>query len=499
MAMTSFPFPRLTALAAAVTILAGCANYAGISSDHQLAAPNAFATQQSLPAEGGRWPDVDWAASFGDPQLPKLIDEALAGNPTIADAQARVAQAAAYAEGANATRFPNLGVRASSNREIYSANGLFPPPEGGTWFTENSVLLNASYDLDLWGKNSQGLAQAISTEKAASAQAQEARLTLAVAVARAYNELAREYAQRDIAAREIQQRRDVGSITIQRIAAGLDTQVERNTSDANIASTDTLLAQLDGQIVATRYQLGALLGKGPDRGLSIATPALVDHSLHSLRLPDDLPANLLSRRPDVVAARWQVDAMMHGIRVAKADFYPDINLAAVAGFDAFGVGRLFTAGSRQIQAGPAISLPIFDAGALRAQLKGRYAEFDGAVANYNHTLTQAFNDVATQVAAIHSTDAQIASTQVAYDAAERAYRLAVVRYRGGLGTQLQVLSADVTLLSQEQTLVALQMNRRDQQFGLIEALGGGFNAQSAGLATPDTDTKQVAANSAPAN
>jgi NodT family efflux transporter outer membrane factor (OMF) lipoprotein len=238
-----------------------------------------------------------------------------------------------------------------------------------------------------------------------------------------------------------------------------------------------------------RYQLAALLGKGPDRGLQVALPVLSPGA--AVALPDNLPANLVSRRPDIVAARWQIEAAMHDVKEAKAEFFPDINLAAGFALDSIIWSRFLTLGSRQIQAGPAIDLPIFDAGALRAQLKSRYADFDLDVANYNQALIGALSDVATQVASIRAIDLQMGNAQRALDASTEAYRLAVIRYKAGLSPQLQVLNADINRLSAEQTVTNLKMTRRDLQFALIRALGGGFDAHAAGIGVP-------AAASAPA-
>jgi outer membrane protein TolC len=140
-----------------------------------------------------------------------------------------------------------------------------------------------------------------------------------------------------------------------------------------------------------------------------------------------------------------------------------------------------------MQAGPAIHLPIFDAGALRSQLKERYADFDYDVANYNRTLINALSDVATQVSQIQSTDRQLVDSQQALDAQTKAYQLALVRYRSGLSQQLQVLNADDNRLAAEKSVINLQMARRDQQIGLIKSMGGGFDATQTGLAS-NTDT-----------
>jgi NodT family efflux transporter outer membrane factor (OMF) lipoprotein len=473
-----------SAIAAALTalVLAGCVSYAGIKSDKTPASAASFEAAQSLPAQSGQWPSLDWANQFGDAQLPKLIDEALDGNPTIAQAQARLAKAQSYIETSRAGLMPKVEGSYSITRERFTENGLYPPPLAGNWVTEHNALASASWDLDLWGKNRARLASALSQQKAAQADIQLARITLASSVARTYNQLAQLYAIRDITAREIANRQEVSAITNGRVVAGLDTSVEKQTALGNIASTQTTLSDLDGQITAVRYQLAALLGKGPDRGLQIAQPALSAGG--AVTLPDNLPADLVSRRPDLVAARWQVDAALHDVKEAKAEFFPDINLAAAAGLDSFGWSRFLTAGSRQLQAGPAIHLPIFDAGALRAQLKGRYADFHLDVANYNQTLINALSDVATQVSSIRAIDRQMNDAQRALDASSEAYRLAVIRYKAGLSPQLQVLTADINRLNAEQTVTNLKMRRRDLQFALIKALGGGFDANTVGLGEP---------------
>jgi NodT family efflux transporter outer membrane factor (OMF) lipoprotein len=450
-----------------------------------MSSPAQYESSQSLPSQGGQWPSLDWANQFGDPQLPQLIAEALEGSPSIAQAQARIAKASSYIESSRSALYPKVNGSYSWNRELFSANSIYPPPFGGTWYSENNVLASASWDLDLWGKNRQRLGQAVSQEKATEADLQQARVTLAASVASTYNQLAQLYALRDIAAREIANRQDIGRITNGRVVAGLDTNVERQTANGNIATSQANVTDLDGQITTVRYQLGALLGKGPDRGLQIAKPVLT--AGNTVTLPDNVPADLVSRRPDIVAARWQVEAEMHDVKEAKAEFFPDVNLSAGFGFDAFGWGRFLTSASRQMQFGPAVHLPIFDAGALRSQLKGRYADFDLDVANYNQTLINALSEVATQISTIRSIDLQSGDAQRALDASTKAYQLAVIRYKAGLSEQLQVLNADQNRLAAEQTVTNLKMRRRDMQIGLIKALGGGFDATQTGLAVPPND------------
>ena len=143
-------------------VLAGCANYAGITSDKRIANASDFAASQSIPAEQGRWPSADWAAQFGDAQLKALIDEALQSSPSLEKARARVAAAAAFSEGANANTLPQVGAGYSWTRQRFSESALVPPPFAGAWQSENKAFTNASYALDVWGKNREALKSAVS-------------------------------------------------------------------------------------------------------------------------------------------------------------------------------------------------------------------------------------------------------------------------------------------------------------------------------------------------
>lgn len=480
------PAPRLRAIAASAALigvlgLSGCASFSGIGSDHQPAQASDFATARSLSgAANGSWPGTDWVAQLGDPQLTALINDALASNPGLQQARARIAAAAALAEARGAPLLPNVTAEAALVRNQFSSTTIYPEPYGGNWFNEKKAGLNVGYELDLWNKNQAALAQAVSSEKAAQASEQEARLALTASIVSVYSQLAAQYAQHEVLERTVQQRSTLEKITGERVRTGLDTQIERNQSRSSSADARAQLEQSEGQITLLRQQLGTLSGRGPDRGLQLRAPTL--QNLATPALPADLPLNLLGRRPDIVAARWQVEAASRGIEVAKARFYPDINLSAMIGFDTLINNNPFTAASKSIAFGPAISLPIFEGGALRAGLKGEYASYDLAVASYNKTLNEAYADVARQIASIQSTERQLPIRREALQSAQRAYELARERYRIGLVSQLTVLSAETAVLAQRQSLVALEGLRREQQVALYKALGGGFDAQQAGLA-----------------
>jgi outer membrane protein TolC len=167
----------------------------------------------------------------------------------------------------------------------------------------------------------------------------------------------------------------------------------------------------------------------------------------------------------------------------QADFYPNVDLIAFAGFQRLGPGALISAGERQMGAGPALDLPLFDAGRRRAQLSGADAAYDAAVEQYNQTLADALRDVADSLSSLRSVAAQGVEQSQALDAASKAYELAVLRYREGVGNYLQVLSTEDLLLAQQRLEADLRARRLDSSVALVSALGGGFQAPAGTLAS----------------
>jgi NodT family efflux transporter outer membrane factor (OMF) lipoprotein len=455
--------------------LISCVNYLGISSNKIIANPSRFQTNKSLPKQHGHWPSCDWAMQFGDPQLFDLIIEALANNPNIEVARARVAQACAISEGKAAALLPNIAWNGQLARGRLPSTVLPPAVGGGKWFTLSEFLYKLNWELDIWGKNLSRLRQAIAQEKASQAAEIESRLSIATSVASTYNKLAYYYGLKDILRRTVAQREALDKITLVRLRTGLDTRVQFYQSRNTVATARTQLLDTEGKILVTRQQLGTLLGGGPDRGLTIGRPRLLVTRTPSL--PPNLPFNLLGRRPDIIEARWMVVAACQGIKNVKAQFYPNINLLGLAGFLSLKFSRLFETASTLYLFGPAVSLPIFDGGALRAKLRGSYGNYEEAVGNYNVTLNNALSDVTTQLTTIHSIDKQLLTQKEALVTAERAYNLARQQYCLGLASQLVVLDAETRYLEEQQSRLQLLTNRRNLQIALIKALGGGFDTQ----------------------
>ena len=474
----------LVAACASAVLLAACANYKGIGSNTHMDAPGEFATATSLPGQGGKWPAQNWAESVGGALLQELVDEALAGNPNLQAAQARVNAARAMIEASGATKKPIVGASASDTYERFTEYGLIPPPYAGQYYSDVELGLNFSYDFDFWGKHDAEIRQAVSDEKAAQAEQYNARLMIATAVARTWIQLARQYEQLDIVQRQQAIRAQIDKLTLLRLKAGLDTQSEKQTTIQQTAALKNEEAQWQEAIALSRNQLGALLGKGPDRGLSISAPVLPAYA--SADLPDNLPLDLLGRRPDIVAARWRVEAAQGGIADAKAQFYPNVNITAFIGQSALAWSDILKPGARTLGGGPAITMPVFEGGRLRAQLKGRVAAYDGAIATYNQALNDALRDAADQVQSSHYAKLQSDNQRAATEAAEANLKLARQREQVGTTNMLQVLGTESAWLSQRKIQLDIDARRADLRVSLIKALGGGFDAEAAGLATPST-------------
>ncbi len=461
-----------------LAVLAGCADMGKIQPQAVALTPAELNPGKAIAAASQNiaWPEQQWWQALHDEQLDQLVAAALADNPTLRATQARVRQAEALAGVAKAGTQPRVDASASADRELYSAHSTVPAPLAGNYAWKNTAMLSGSYDLDLWGRNRDALAAALDEVHMASAESQMARLTLTTAIVRGYIQLSLEYALQDSVADNLAQRQRILEITRKRRAAGL-------ASELDVASIETTLPagrreheQIGETIALLRNQLAALIGKGPGDGDAIARPMLALDAENGMAqgVPASLPAELVGRRPDIAAQRWRIEAASSRIAGAKADFYPNINLAAFVGFQSLGFTHFLDANSAMRGVTPAISLPIFDGGRLRSQLGGQTAAYDGAVEQYNAAVVQAMSDVANAVVRIDSVRQQDRLAQRALDSARRQQQLAERAYKAGMTDALNVINAQITLLNEQQQMAQVASKQLDNYALLMAALGGGI-------------------------
>lgn len=459
---------RLTALVSALW-LAGCASPGASVAPRPLLEPATLGATGSVAV----WPSERWWTAWGDAGLDAIVDQALAGSPSLTSAEARVRLAQAAADAAGAARRPQASLSVELTDQRFTENGLVPPPLAGAVRWNNSAQVGAGWELDLFGRQRAALDAAIGQSRAAQADVQAARVLLAGNVAAAYFNLARLLENRRLASESLAQREQILALVRQRIAAGLDTRVELRQAEGLIAQTQVEIESLDEAAARTRHALAELAGQGPQAFDALAPTMAV---LRSTELPAALPADLLGRRADLVAQRWRVDAAAKDIDVARAQFYPNLNLVAFVGLSSIGLDRFVEAGARTYGAGPALHLPLFEGGRLRAQLDAKRAEADAAVDAYNGTLLRALREVADEVGSLQSIERQQRAQSEATASAEAAYDLAVQRYQAGLGNFLVVLTAQTNVLAQRRAAADLKARHLGAEVALARALGGGFHA-----------------------
>jgi len=455
-------------------ILSACASTHGLAPQSSLNKPDNLQTSATLAntaVSTDAWPDSDWWTRFHDPQLNKLIEEGLAGSPTLRVAEARTRAALAQAHVAGATRLPQVDAKADSAHERFPEHSLIPPPYGGSWDTLSDLQATLSWEIDFWGKNRAAYNQALGEARATALDARAARLALSANIAHAYVQLERAYLQLDVAQATLQQREQIFKLTQDRSEAGVDSRLELRQAESALPAAREQLAQLQEAIELTRNQIAALLGQGPDRGQAIQRPAA--DALAAVSLPTRVPSELLGRRPDIQAQRWRVEAAQHGIENAKAQFYPNVNLSAFVGFQTLGGSSLITAGNREFGVGPAITLPLFDGGRRRGNLAARDSAYDIAVEQYNQAVADGLREVVDQLASFRSVDEQRNQQREGLATAQDAYDLATLRYREGVGNYLQVLTTETQLLSQRSLDADLRARSLDLSINLARALGGG--------------------------
>lgn len=440
--------------------------------------PQAMEDATSLGLIGARANDADESSNgwqlFADAQLNDLIDQALTASPSLQVARARIARAEAGAQGVGSATAPQLNASLDITHQQYTANGAVPAPLAGSVQNTGTVQLSASWEMDFFGKNRAALHSALGQVRVAQAEAAAARLLVASQVAHTYFQWVRLSDQLGVARQTLAQREHALALVRDRVAAGLDTHLELRQSEGGLPDARLQVEVLKEQLALTRLALAALLGE-PNKVLVLADASLRD--VRGVAVGAAVPADLLGRRADIAAARWRVEAASQEVNSARAQFYPNINLVAFAGLSSIGLDRWVNAGSEQWGVGPALRLPLFDGGRLRANLKGKDADLDGAIGSYNATVIEAVREVAGWLASMQSIARQHTEQQAALASSEAAYGIAVQRYEAGLSNYLSVLATEATVLQQRRQGVDLSARAIDAQVSLMHALGGGYRAE----------------------
>ncbi len=410
-----------------------------------------------------------WWESFGLTELNRLIETALKDAPDLAAAQARLRAAGQAERLARLDAQVHYETDAALTREHLSRNGLFPPPIGGSTFTQTDITENLSYTLDWWGRN-RDLVQAAGNERhAAQEEAAAIRQSLAAAVADVYFASADVETRLEVARALANDHRKERELLRARYDLGLDSAQPLIDARRKLDLDEDRIHSLDYLARSLRYRMSALIGADPDHAAALPMPTL-DARLPPL--PNNLPLDWLARRPDVAALRSGVEAAFDRSAAARADFYPNLDLRMMVGLETLDLAKLFQANSLSASIGPALHLPIFNARTLRAKLGMREADYAAAVAAYNGTILEAACQAADAYALIASLDHRSQAQQQALQETERTRALAEQRNTLGLAGPLDALEADSAMLGQRMTNIEIRAARLRARVALFKALGG---------------------------
>jgi multidrug efflux system outer membrane protein len=480
--MTRFLKTSLIPLVAAL-VLAGCASTSTFVPTAAPAAPVAFKEDGAArfanvaPAEGqarGTW----WRA-FSDPVLDDLVARASAGNTSIQTAAARVVEARALLRDANADLLPQVGANLGVQRATIQP-GLGGLP--GQAANLGQTGLSASWEPDFFGKLTKTRNAAALDAQSREALLQSTRLVVQSDVAQAYFDLRAIDADRALVRETLSAYQDTLHLTERRYAAGDVAELDLARVQAEVAATKSQALALDRDRAVHEHALAVLLGEVPS-GFSLAEADWVG-ALPTI--PAGVPSAVLARRPDVAAAQLSMQAAEARAGVSRLAWFPDIALTANGGYASTDIGDLFKWSTRAWGIGALMSLPVFDGGRRAAGVQNANAQWDIAAAAYREQVLGAFRDVEDQLSSLRLLADQAGAQKEAVDAATRATALSDTRYRNGLVSQLELLDARRTELSNRRVAVQVRGAQYDATIGLIRALGGGWSDGVPTAAAPAT-------------
>lgn len=468
--MTAFTVRPCVAVAAAL-VLAGCSIPPRPDTpDLRQEAPLAGL---AVP-RGGAWPQAEWWQRYRDPQLDALERKALATAPSLEEAHQRFEGAIRSIDVARAVGGASTEFNGQVQRQRLSEHGLIPSQFlGFTWYDQGDLSLQFRYDFDFWGKQRAAVEAAVDAAHAAEAERSAAALLLASAVADTYFGWQADQARLALAGDAAVALERSRGITARRVTRGIEAPDALQQAAARVAAARELEAAYAGSAPIRLAALAALLGSAPQDLPTLAAMPLPEAGA---ALPDDVGIDLLARRPDIAASRWRVEAAMRRVDQARAEFYPDISLGAMAGLSSIDLDRLLTAGSRVAGIGPALHLPLFNLGGLRAAYGVSQAQLQAAAAAYDSSVVDAARDVASQALALQQIQARERERARQLDTARVLQGTAAARVQRGIVDARDLYAAQAQLLQQRDAQATLQAQAVSTEIALIKALGGGYHA-----------------------
>lgn len=454
---------RLTALAAAA-LLAGCMNLAPRYERPAAPVAERFPLAPESAASAPAAADLDWQAFFGDERLKRLIAIALANNRDLRIAALNIEATRAQAAVRDADRWPTLNAGITGSRQPTAAGGINSLYTAGLQVT--------AYELDLFGRL-RNLSDAAAAQVLASEEARKAvQISLVAAVANAHIALAADDALLDVTRQTLATREESARLVKLRFDNGASSELDWRQAESLLEAARASLALATRQRALDENALVLLLGQPLPAELPPALP--VESSAGLAELPVGLPSEVLLRRPDVAQAEQQLVAANASIGAARAAFFPRITLTGSAGVASGHLSDLFKSGHSAWSFAPALIQPLFDAGRNQGNLDLAKANRDIAVAQYERAIQASFREVADALAGRATLGEQLSAQRRQLEAEQARSRLVELRWRNGAASSLELLDAQRSLFTAQQSLLQLQAQSAQNLATLYKVLGGGW-------------------------
>jgi NodT family efflux transporter outer membrane factor (OMF) lipoprotein len=431
------------------------------------------------------WPAPDWWRGFRSPELDALIAEAQRNNPDIAAAIARVRQADAEVRIAGAPLLPTVTASATGNYQRTGSGGSrFVTTSGQTLYTsagsasryrdfrQYTASGDVAYEADFWGRNAAALESARASAVFSRWDQQVVALTVVTSVANTWFTALDLQDRLAIAERNLADAEQTLQVIRARLQVGTASLLDLSQQEALVAGQRAVIPSLRNQLEQEVIGVGILIGRPPE-ALAVRPGTLKDLALPAVY--PGLPSELLARRPDVAEAEAQLVAANANIKAARAAFFPAIQLTGSAGYQSLALATLFGPGASVLSLAANATQPIFDAGTLRGQLEQARGRYDELVADYRKAILQAFTDVETALTALRFTADQLALQEQAVATARRAADIAGAQLAAGTVDITTVLTAELTLFGDEDTLAQVRLAHYQALLNLYKALGGGWS------------------------
>jgi NodT family efflux transporter outer membrane factor (OMF) lipoprotein len=414
----------------------------------------------------------NWWEIFQDPQLNALEAQVNVSNQNLKAAEAQYTQARATLRYFRADYFPTVTVNPSATRNQFSANRQPHSAQfSGVTFTDLQIPFELSYQVDLWGRVRRTVESYRDQAQASAADLAAVNLSMHAQLALFYFQARMLDAEEQLLNSTVTQYEQALALIQSRFAGGIASDLEVQQAQTQLETTRAQAIDVGVARAQFEHAVAILIGK-PPASFSLAPLPL---TMPPPAIPVGLPSELLERRPDIAAAERRMAAANAQIGVAKAAYYPNVNLGATGGFESGAITTLLSGPSVLWSAGPSALFTVFDVGRRRAASDQAIAAYDQTVANYRETVLTGFQQVEDNVAALRILEHEAQVQQKAVDAAQKYLELANTRYQGGVTSYLEVTTAQSAALSNEVTAVNILGRRMVDAVGLIQALGGGWD------------------------